>query len=107
MKEVKPKEKRISLLYTKWEFPKIRGTFFLGPYNKDPTIWGTILGSPMFGNSQISFWRTWSHTFSGDHEGRVFVTVPAPIMNLSVTLIESLADRFKETLYIPYSFSGP
>ena len=21
-----------------WEFPKIRRTFFLGPYNKDPTI---------------------------------------------------------------------
>ena len=21
-----------------WEFPKIRGTLFLGPYNKDPTI---------------------------------------------------------------------
>ena len=23
----------------------------MGPYNKDPTIWGTILGSPIFGNS--------------------------------------------------------
>ena len=22
----------------KWEFPKIRGTLFWGPYNKDPTI---------------------------------------------------------------------
>ena len=22
-------------------------------YNKDPTIWGTIFGSPIFGNSQI------------------------------------------------------
>ena len=22
----------------KWEFPKIRGTLFGGPYNKDPTI---------------------------------------------------------------------
>ena len=21
-----------------WEFPKIRGTLFRGPYNKDPTI---------------------------------------------------------------------
>ena len=21
-----------------WEFPKIRGTLFGGPYNKDPTI---------------------------------------------------------------------
>ena len=37
------------------EFPKIRGTLFGGPYNnKDPTIWGTILGSPIFGNSQVS-----------------------------------------------------
>ena len=26
---------------------------FWGPYNKDPTIWGTILGSPIFGNPQI------------------------------------------------------
>ena len=34
------------------EFPKIRGIFFWGPYNKDPTIWGTILGSPIFGNSR-------------------------------------------------------
>ena len=24
-----------------------KGTLFWGPYNKDPTIWGTILGSPM------------------------------------------------------------
>ena len=31
-----------------WEFPKIRGTFLGGPYNL-----GTILGSPIFGNSHI------------------------------------------------------
>ena len=24
--------------FLKWEFPKIRGTLFWGPYNKDPTI---------------------------------------------------------------------
>ena len=36
-----------------WEFPKIRGTLFGGPYNKDPTIYGTILGSRIFGSSQI------------------------------------------------------
>ena len=29
------------------EFPKIRGTLFGGPYNKDPIIWSTILGSPI------------------------------------------------------------
>ena len=33
---------------TMWEFPKIRGPLFWGPYNKDPTIEGTILGSPYF-----------------------------------------------------------
>ena len=36
-----------------WEFPKIRGTLFWGPYNKDPTIWGTIFGSPIFGSSHF------------------------------------------------------
>ena len=34
---------------TKWKFPKIGGGG--GPYNKDPIIHGTILGSPIFGNS--------------------------------------------------------
>ena len=29
--------------------------YFGGPYNQDPTIWGTILGSPIFGNSHIRF----------------------------------------------------
>ena len=33
-----------------WDFPKTRGTLFWGPYNKDPTIQATILGSPIFGN---------------------------------------------------------
>ena len=42
-----------------WEFPKIRGTLFWGPYNKDPTI----LGSPIFGNS---------HYVSGDNLAFVF-----------------------------------
>ena len=39
---------------TAWEFPKIRGTLFWGPYNKDPTIRGTFLGSPIFGNSHLN-----------------------------------------------------
>ena len=30
-----------------------RGTLFWGPSNKDPTISGTILGSPIFGNSHV------------------------------------------------------
>ena len=29
------------------------GTLFWGPHNKDPTIQGAILGSPMFGNSHM------------------------------------------------------
>ena len=28
-------------------------TVFWGSYNKDPTIWGTILGFPIFGNTQM------------------------------------------------------
>ena len=28
-----------------WELPKVSGTLFWGPYNKEPTIQGTILGS--------------------------------------------------------------
>ena len=35
------------------DFPKTGGTLFWGPYNKDPTIEGTILGSPIFGNPHI------------------------------------------------------
>ena len=30
-----------------------KGYLICGPYNKDPTIWGTIEGSPIFGNSQL------------------------------------------------------
>ena len=36
-----------------WEFPKIGGTLFCWPFYKDPTLWGTILGSPTFGDSHI------------------------------------------------------
>ena len=32
-----------------WGFPRIRGTLFGGPYNKDYSILGSILGSPYFG----------------------------------------------------------
>ena len=38
-----------------WEFPKIRGTLFWGPYNENPTISGTILWSPIFGNSHALY----------------------------------------------------
>ena len=30
-----------------------KGYLFWGPYNKNPTIYGTILRSPIFGNSHI------------------------------------------------------
>ena len=36
-----------------WEFSKIRGTLSWGPYNKDPTIEGTKLGSPMCSETPI------------------------------------------------------
>ena len=38
-----------------WEFPRIRGTLFGGPYNTDPTISGTTLGPPLFGNPHVGF----------------------------------------------------
>ena len=39
----------------KWDFPKIRVPCFGGYYNnKDPTIQGAILGSPIFGNPEIA-----------------------------------------------------
>ena len=45
------------LTKTMWEFPKIMGTLFGGPYNKDPTIWGTILGSPILGNPHATLFH--------------------------------------------------
>ena len=33
----------------KWGVPKIGGTFFGGPYNKDYSILGSILGYPDLG----------------------------------------------------------
>ena len=32
-----------------WGFPEIRGTLFGGPYSKDYSMLGYILGSPYFG----------------------------------------------------------
>ena len=53
-----------------WEFPKIGGTFFWGPYNKDPTIQGAILGSPIFGNSHTTKFNdlpTWQQDWRADN----------------------------------------
>ena len=44
---------QVGFLGSRWEFPKNRGTLFWGPYNRDPTIYRTIFGSPIFGNSQV------------------------------------------------------
>ena len=66
-----------------WEFPKIWGTLFWGPYDKDPTIQGTILGSPIFGNSHIEVQDCVVHdvmdgvvvAMVGSEQPRVFVVV--------------------------------
>ena len=29
-----------------WDFPKVRGTFFWGPYDTDPTTWGPYYKDP-------------------------------------------------------------
>ena len=44
----------IGPVFFMWEFPKIRGYLIWGPYNQDPTIYGAILGSPIFGNSHVT-----------------------------------------------------
>ena len=36
-----------------WDFPKIRVPYFGVLISKDPTIAGTILGSPIFGNPHL------------------------------------------------------
>ena len=44
-------------------FPKIRGTIFGGPHNKDYSMLGSILGSPYFGklpNEVPTFTLQWS-----------------------------------------------
>ena len=38
------------------EFPKMRGTLFWGPYNKDPSISGTMLGSPI-SETPVCAWK--------------------------------------------------
>ena len=45
----------MNLVFWDLEFAKMRGTLFWGPYNKDPAISGTILGSSIFGNSHAEF----------------------------------------------------
>ena len=54
MRELEPE----SVLQAIWEFPRKFGVPYLalflgGPYCKDPTISGTILGPPIFGNPRM------------------------------------------------------
>ena len=41
--------KELKISYNNMGFPKIRGTLFGGPNNKDHSILGSILGYPYFG----------------------------------------------------------
>ena len=41
-------------LYKSLKFLQIRGTLVWGPQNRDPTIQGTVLGSPIFGNPPMT-----------------------------------------------------
>ena len=52
-----------------WEFPKIRGTLFWGPSSKDPTISGSMLGSPIFGNSHMHNWKNMKKPFHTQAQG--------------------------------------
>ena len=45
-----------------WGFTKIRGTLFRGPYNKDYSILGSILGFPYFGKLP-PWWPVALHLF--------------------------------------------
>ena len=44
-------------------FRKLGGTLLGGPDNKDPTIYGTILGAPIFGNSHIKHYKPKEKTY--------------------------------------------
>ena len=69
-------------LHRIWEFPTIRGTLFWGPYNTDPTFSGTILGSPIFGNSHIevpSWYAARNSQMSNNGRAHGFVpSLPSP-----------------------------
>ena len=63
-----------------WEFPKIRGTLFWGPYNRDPTISGTVLGSPIFGNSHILTGLAFGFRVAGfrkPQSGNILILMPS------------------------------
>ena len=59
---------------------EISGYLFWGPYAKDPTIRGTIPGSPMFGNSHFSVYDQTSRRQEGGGLGVGSVRNSAPVM---------------------------
>ena len=46
-----------------WGFPEIRSTLLGGPYNKDYSILGSILGSPYLGKLPYKRYRGWSRAY--------------------------------------------
>ena len=51
----------ILIVFPIWEFPKIRGTIFGGPYNKDYNILGSVFGSPYLGKLPYDLFFFTSH----------------------------------------------
>ena len=49
-----------------WEFPRIRGTLFWGPYKKHPTIWGTTYSGPLFSETPTCR-HTYTYTYCHIH----------------------------------------
>ena len=43
----------LKVAWSSWGFPKLRGTLFGGPHNKDYSILGSILGSTILGNYHL------------------------------------------------------
>ena len=43
----------VRIPYLSGRFPKLGVPLLGGPYDKDPANWGTISGSPIFGNSHL------------------------------------------------------
>ena len=72
-----------------WEFPKIRGTLFWGPYNKDPTIQGTILG-PLFSETPILAFLT-LHPSTEEDEAQYSQSATVAITLASIASALSLA----------------
>ena len=50
-----PKGRRMTRIPGCRGLPKIGGTLFENPYNRDPVIWGTILGFPVFRNPHMVY----------------------------------------------------